>query len=47
MYDECYGYLLSNVFLSRFMNWADSPYNTEHILESLENDGKQGNKVPT
>ena len=27
------------------MNWADSPYNTKGILENLENEGKQGNKV--
>jgi len=29
----------------RFMTWKDSPYNTEPILEKLENQGSQGNKV--
>ena len=28
-----------------FMPWADSPYNTETVLETLETEGKQGNKV--
>ena len=29
----------------RFMTWKDSPYNTEPILEKLESEGFQGNKV--
>ena len=29
----------------RFMTWKDSPYNTEPILEKLESEGYQGNKV--
>ena len=29
----------------RFMTWKDSPYNTEPILEKLETEGYQGNKV--
>jgi nuclear pore complex protein Nup210 len=29
----------------RFIPWADSPYNTEPILEQLEKQGQQGNKV--
>eukprot|EP00090_Calanus_glacialis_P028973 TRINITY_DN4645_c0_g1_i5.p1 TRINITY_DN4645_c0_g1~~TRINITY_DN4645_c0_g1_i5.p1 ORF type:complete len:1790 (-),score=673.65 TRINITY_DN4645_c0_g1_i5:326-5671(-) len=29
----------------RFMTWKDSPYNTEPILEKLESQGSQGNKV--
>jgi nuclear pore complex protein Nup210 len=29
----------------RFMSWKDSPYNTEPILEKLESQGSQGNKV--
>ena len=29
----------------RFMTWKDSPYNTEPILEKLEVEGSQGNKV--
>ena len=29
----------------RFMTWKDSPYNTEPILEKMEAEGFQGNKV--
>jgi nuclear pore complex protein Nup210 len=29
----------------RFIPWADSPYNTEPILEQLEKQGQQGNTV--
>ena len=29
----------------RFMSWRASPYNTEPILEELEGQGSQGNKV--
>ena len=33
------------IIFFRFIPWADSPYNTEPILEQLEKQGQQGNKV--
>ena len=33
------------IIFFRFIPWTDSPYNTEPILEQLEKQGQQGNKV--